>query len=588
MKTFRRLLTFARPVKWWVLLSALLGFATIGSSIGLMATSAYIIAMAALHPSIAVLQVSIVGVRFFGISRGIFRYLERYVSHQTTFKLLARLRVWFYSALEPLAPARLAGHHSGDLLSRIIADIGSLENFYVRVLAPPLIALLVGALMIALLAPFSPAPAILTLVFMLSAGIGVPLLTQTLNRGLGKRFVQIRATLNTTLVDTVQGLADLMASGREQTQQTELGLLSRDFASIQNRMASITGLNAALVDLLANWATIGILIIAVPMVERGQLDGVYLALLVLSAMAAFEAVAPLPEAAQHLEANLAAAGRLFELADSPAAIIDLPESSPVPQNRSITIKRLQFRYTNDDLPALNDVSFTLPAGGKLAIVGPSGAGKSTLVNLLLRFWDYETGEIRLGGYDLKSYKQTEVRQMIGVVSQRTHLFSGTIRDNLLLAGPEASQAELVEAAKQAQIHTFIQTLPQGYDTWIGEQGLHLSGGERQRIAIARVLLKDAPILILDEATANLDAVTEQVILNSLYRLMENRTTLTITHRLTGLAAMDEILVLRDGSITERGTHNVLLAKRGIYYQMWKLQHQTDALKILDNAENENG
>jgi len=579
-----RLLILTTPFKWWIALATLLGFATIGSSIGLMATSAYIIAKAALHPSIADLQVAIVGVRFFGISRGVFRYLERYVSHKVTFNLLARLRVWFYRALEPLAPARLMQYKSGDLLSRIVADIETLENFYVRALAPPLVALLIAALLGVMLASFDSWLAAAALLFLLLAGVGVPLLTRQLSRQPGRQLVDTRSALNAALVDGIQGVPDLLAFGQAQRHLALVRQLDRRLAHLQERMAQITGLGSALSGLLANLATLAVLFIAIPLVRVGQIDGVYLALLALAAIAAFEAVTPLPLAFQYLENSLAAARRLFEIVDSePVVPPAVPAPLPPPQNYDIAVDRLKFSYDSADLPALNDLTFTLPQGGRLAIVGPSGAGKSTLVNLLLRFWDYQSGHIRLGGHDLRSYRPADVRAVLSVVSQRTHLFNGTVRDNLLVAQPEAGPAEMIEAARQAQIHQFIQGLPQGYNTWVGEQGLRLSGGERQRLAIARAILKDAPILILDEATANLDPLTEREVMQALAQLMAGRTTLIITHRLVGLEAVDKILVLQGGKIVAQGRHADLLADGGLYRRMWELQTQTDLLDTFAAA-----
>jgi ABC-type multidrug transport system fused ATPase/permease subunit len=236
------------------------------------------------------------------------------------------------------------------------------------------------------------------------------------------------------------------------------------------------------------------------------------------------------------------------------------------------IQSLRFRYTPADPPALDGISFTLSQGGCLAIVGPSGAGKSTLVHLLLRFWEYQAGQIRLGGRDLRQYRAEDVREFISVVSQRTHLFNGTVKQNLLLTRPEASEDDLIQAARQAQIHEFIQTLPQGYDTWLGEQGLRLSGGERQRLAIARALLKDAPILILDEPTANLDPIVEREVMQTIQTLRQGRTTLLITHRLVGLDVADEILVLQAGRIVERGQHCELWQAKGVYWRMLSLQN----------------
>lgn len=573
MTTFRRLLGLMLPFKGWMALATLLGFATIGSSIGLMATSAYIISKAALHPSIAALQVAIVGVRFFGLARGVFRYLERYVSHQVTFRLLARLRVWFYTAIEPLAPARLIHYRSGDLFSRIVADIESLEHFYLRVLAPPLAAGLITLLMGIFMAAFDLHLAVVMVLFLLLAGVGLPLLTQRLSRGSGRRLITTRAELNVSILDAVQGSADLLIAGQAQRRQEEVNIFSRRLSHTQERLAWLTGLHNAMSGLLTNWATLAILLLAIPLVNQGRLEGVYLAVLVLAASASFEAVIPLPEALQHLESSLTAARRLFELIDAVPAVPEVTTPSPSPGHFGLSVKNLSFRYQENEPEVLQNISFTLAPGRRVALVGPSGAGKSSLVNLLLRFWDYQSGSIELGGHDLRSYQPDEVRRLVSVVSQQTHLFNGTIRDNLLLARPEAGEADIVWAAQQAHLHDFIQTLPDGYNTWIGEQGLRLSGGERQRLAIARALLRDAPILILDEATAHLDPLIEAEVMQDIHRLMANRTTLLITHRLASLETIDEILVMQAGRVIERGQHHELMQARGLYYHLWATQQQ---------------
>jgi ATP-binding cassette subfamily C protein CydC len=571
MQTFLRLLKLIAPFKWWIALAALLGFATIGSSIGLMATSAYIISKAALHPSVAALQVAIVGVRFFGLSRGVFRYLERLVSHQVTFRLLARLRVWFYQHLEPLAPARLMQYRSGDLLTRIVADIETLENFYVRVFAPPVVAGLVLVLMWVLLASFDVKLAIVTIFFLLLAGIGIPLLTRRLSRAVGPQLVTTRAELNAAQIEGIQGMADLLAANGAERYRQRVHDLSHQLIHLQQRVAGITGLHSALSGLLTNWATLAVLLIAIPLVSRGELEGVYLAVIVLAVIAGFEAVLPLPEASQQLDENLAAARRLFEIVDTKPAVPERFTSSPVPQDYSLRVKDLRFCYNDTDPPALDGVSFDVPTGSHVALVGPSGAGKSSLVNVLLRFWEYQGGEIELGGYNLRDYQPEDVRRLIGVVSQRTHLFNDTIKNNLRLARPNASDDEIIAAARQAQIHNFIQSLPQGYDTWIGEQGLRLSGGERRRLAIARALLQGAPILILDEPTANLDPLMERELMKTVCTVMAGHTTLLITHRLVSLESVDEILVLQGGQVMERGRYDELLNAQGVFWRMQQLQ-----------------
>lgn len=576
LAVFLRLLRLAAPFWRGIALATIAGFATVASSVGLMTTSAYIIAKAALRPSIAELQVAIVGVRFFGIARGLFRYLERNLSHDVNFRLLARLRVWFYRALEPLAPARLMQYRSGDLLSRIVADIETLEDLYVRVLAPPLVAVLVGGSMWFFMGTFAPALAIVLLVALALTGVVLPILARRMGRPVGQRRVRVRSELTAAMVDGIQGVADLLAFGYGSRHQERIKELGRQLAGLQQRMGWITGLQGALSGLLMNLATIAVLVVAIPGVRSAELDGIVLAVLVLAVISSFEAVLPLPAAFQHLDSSLTAGRRLFEIVDAEPAVrsgrgpVAVPDRDSGP---SLRVQNLTFRYTQEQPLALAGLDFALAAGGRLAVVGPTGAGKSTLVNLLLRLWDYEQGRIEVDGREIRDYCEEELRSIIGVVSQHTHLFNATVRENLLMARPEAGEEDIMRAAEQARLHQFVLALPEGYDTWVGEQGLRLSAGERQRLAIARTIIKDAPILVLDEATANLDAVTEQEVMQELLALMHGRTTLIVTHRLVGLEAVDEILVLRAGRVAERGRHHELMQLRGLYCQMWELQSQ---------------
>lgn len=570
---FFRLTSFLHGSWSWVALSVLLGGLTIGSSVALMGTSAWLISTAALHPSVAELGLAIVGVRFFGIARGVFRYAERLVSHDVTFRLLGRLRVWFYEKLEPLAPARLMDYRAGDLLARIIADVEALENFYLRVFAPPLTAVLVMLGASSFLASHDPRLALALIGFFLLLGLVLPILAQIMSRRSGMDLVTQRAGLQAQLVDGIQGLADVLAFGRAPDRLNQIVAAGKDYGNSQRRMAWVSGFHSGLSTFFTHSGLWLVLSLSIPQVTAGQTDGVMLASLALLALASFEAVTPLPLAAQMWPGTREAARRLFEVVDAEPEVADRQTSAAPITNYKIQISNLSFRYPAQRTPALQDVSFSVEPGRSVAIVGPSGAGKSTLANLLLRFWEYESGEIRLGEQSLKARDPDEVRARIAFVSQNTYFFNTSIHENLRLARRGVQRAEIELAARQAYIHDFIAGLPAGYETLIGEQGLRLSGGERQRLAIARAILKDAPILVLDEPTANLDPQTEQQVLDSLFKLMHTRTSLLITHRLLGLENVDEILVLRRGCIIERGTHPSLVGQRGLYRQLWDLQNR---------------
>lgn len=552
--TWWRLLKLARPFTNWIVLATLLGIATLVSGIGLLSTSAYLISEAALHPSIAALEVAIVGVRFFGLARGLARYGERLLTHLVTFRLLTRLRVWFYRTLEPLAPARLfsemhnqnAGYRSGDLLNHLVSDIETLQNVYARVLAPPLIALFVGIGMWLLLGAFHPLLALVFCSLFLLSAIGIPLVTALLSQKAGQQLIQSRAALNAHMVESLQGITDILAFGQEARQAAQARDLSQAALMAQRRIARIGGLQEALGAFMLNVTAWTVLMLAIPLVRSGQINGVYLALLVLAALSSFEAVLALPAAFQHFGSSLAAGCRLFKLVDAQPAVRDPEASLPAPKQYDLHIRHLSFRYATSESCVLNDLNLDLPAGQCVALLGPSGAGKSTLAHILLRFWDYADGQILLGGQELRDYDQEEIRKLIGVIEQETHLFNTTIRQNLLLARPGASEAELVRAAQQAQIHNFILSLPRGYETEIGEEGVCLSGGERQRLSIARAILKDAPILILDEPTAHLDAANAREVISALREVMRGRTTLLITHRQSDLEGADKIVNLLNG------------------------------------------
>src|SRR5438876_906395 len=600
MKLFLRLLKFMSPFRWQVALAILLGCATVASNIGLLSMAAYLIAAAAIVPFLFLLTLPIYIVRVMGVSRAVSRYGERLVAHNVTFRLLAQLRTWVYSRLEPLAPARLLAYRSGDVLARLVADVEELQHVYLRVVSPLIVAVVIAMLTFGLFSIFSPVLAWTALAFLVATGLGAPLVAGVLARGLGKRQLTLRAELNAQIVDGIQGVQDLLACGRAGDQQRKIADLDRALGQVQRQMALIAGLQQTMNDFLMNLALLAILVLAIPLVATKAIDGVYLAFLALAILASFEAIQPLAQAFQFLGHSLAAAERLFGVTDAAPQVLESAAPLPGPGGRTLEFDDVHFAYDPDvgtnpsfqrhcvasaahsggmqgEGEVLRGITFTVRPGSRVAVVGPSGSGKSTLVRLALRFLDPTEGAIRLDGQDIRKYALSDLRSVIGTVAQDTHLFNGTIRDNLLLARPEASDSEMKQVLEEAQLTEFINQLPGGLETWVGEQGLRLSGGERQRLAIARALLKDAPLLILDEATANLDLLTERALLDALDVLMRGRTTLMITHRLVAMERMDEILVLDSGGVCQRGSHSELLAVPGLYRQMLDVQNGMLAL-----------
>jgi len=572
MKTFWRLITIVAPAWPAMAASSLLALCTIAANVGLMASAAFLIASAALHPPLAALSTSIVGVRFFGLSRAVFRYLERYVAHDATFRLLSRVRVWCYQALEPLVPAGLAEFRSGDLFSRVVNDVETLQYFYLRVLLPSAVALMALMGMAGLLWEFGVEFVGLLTAGFTCAGVVLPAFLGLAGRNVGRNLPEARARLSTVFADSIKGIRDLAASPVQVGRQKEqAGYVNAVLRYWQGRSAFLSGVAAALGNLIMNLTLVAAVLIAVPMINSGALDGVYLAVLALGIQSSFEAVLPLGSACRYWEESFAAARRLFAILDIEPAVLDAGTAIVSPVEIQLDVEHLSFRYHQHGPLVLDDITFHLPAGGRLAVVGPSGAGKSTLVSLLLRFWDYEAGHIRLGTREISEYNAQSLRDRVGVVQQQDYIFNATFGDNIRLARPRAGIQQVVAAAEQAALGGVIRSLPQGLDTLIGENGYGLSGGERRRLAIARLLLKDAPILIFDEPTAGLDSVTEREIMTAIEQITPGKTTILITHRLLGLENMDEILVLDRGRVVERGRQDELLAQKGLFYAMWCLQ-----------------
>jgi thiol reductant ABC exporter CydC subunit len=538
-----RLLRLLSPLRWWIALAMLLYFLTIGAGVGLMAAAAYLISKAALSTGFADLAVLVTAVRTFAISRAALRYGERYISHSTTFRILTRLQVWLYSAIEPIAPAGLQRFGSGDLLTRMAADVDTLDQFYIRAVAPPVAAALTCILASVLMGVFALQLGVTIFAFLLLTGLVLPLVTQRMSRKPASEFIQARADLNALLADGIDGLADRMAFGRAGEFNVRSLRLGEALDRAQMRVASLRGLTNGLAGLFTGLAALTILLLAIPLVSHGHIDGVFLAVVPLTAIACFEAVQPLSAAVQELERSQVAAARLFELIDTPPSRVE-PDLPAVPNmHAGIEFDRVSFRYAALEPNVLEEFSLRLPSGGRIGLTGVSGSGKSTLVSLLAGFRQAQSGTLRIFGNDTSAYRDEDLRNLLGVVPQQIYLFNGTIRDNLLLAKGDATDEEIAEACRKAQIHDFIASLPSGYATLVGENGFKLSGGERQRLAIARALLKAAPILILDEATSHLDVETERNVLSALDLFMRGRTTLVIAHRSAALSLAGDVYTL---------------------------------------------
>lgn len=563
-----RLLGLARPLRGRLLLAVVAGAAATGCGVALLAVSGFMLARASQHPNIVAITAAVVAVRALSVGRGVFRYAERLASHDVAFRVLAEVRVAIYRRLERLAPAGLQAFRSGDLLARLISDVDATQDLFIRAVAPPLAAALAGAgAVIACLLLLAPAGGLLA-AGLVVAGVAVPLLAAGRARVAARRTAAARGEFGAGLAGLVAGAADLHAFGAQDTAAAEVCTLDRSLTRLARRSASGEGLGAGLIAAATGLTLWGVLLSGVAAVGAGALTRVPLAVLALTALAAFEAVSALPSAAVQVGQARASAARVAAVLDAPEPVTDPAAPRPLPAGPlRVTLRDARVRYEPDGPWALDGVDLDLAAGRRVALVGPSGAGKSTVAAVLLRFCDLAGGRATLGGHDLRSYRADDVRTLIGGCTQDPHIFDASIRENLRLARPAASDRELADAARQARLLAWIESLPQGWDTPAGTRGSAVSGGERQRLALARALLAGPDLLILDEPTAHLDPETRAVLTADLLDVTKGRATLLITHELRGLDQVDEIVVLDQGRVAGRGTHRQLLRECPLYRQM---------------------
>ncbi len=565
MKNLFPFLRLLWPHRDWVIWAFFFGCLTLFASIGLLALSGWFLSATAVAGlGIAAAQnfnifTPSAGIRGFAIMRTVGRYVERLLSHETTLRLLSSLRVWFYRHIEPQAPAGLYRHRSGDLLNRIVTDIDTLDSLFIRVVSPSFVALFVASLVSFFLWWLAPVIALAFLLFYLTAGVLLPLLSHLLGQQTGAAIQRQLATLRTNLLEDLHGMADLTIYGAWQRHEQARREENEVLLKLQEKMARIRGFNNAMLTIVAGVAALTALYVAIPLAQGGAFDGALLALIAFGILAAFEAIIPLPAAYQMLGKISAAAQRIRTIAEAPVAVTFPQQPAESRDDTSIIFGNLDFRYPGAGKDAVTGINLDIGHQTSLAIVGPSGCGKTTLAHLLTRFWDPDQGEITIGGEKLQSFSEGQLRRMVTLVSQKSHTFNATLRDNLLIAAPKATDDQLWEALKRAQLADFIAGLPHQLDTWAGEGGSRLSGGEARRLALARALLKDAPIWVLDEPTEGLDNLSRQQFNQTLFANLQGKTAIFITHTTDVLERVDRVCFMKHGQVVAYASHDELIS-----------------------------
>ncbi|EKO3947797.1 cysteine/glutathione ABC transporter ATP-binding protein/permease CydC [Vibrio fluvialis] len=568
----RDLLPYLKLYKkhWFGLtLGMLLAFVTLCASIGLLTLSGWFLsaaAVAGLTIARETFNYMLPGafVRGFAMGRTAGRWGERVVSHNATFKLLTDLRIFFFEKLAPMIPGRVSNLRDADLLNRLVADIDAMDHVYLRLISPVTVGVLGIAALTALLCWFDMALGLTLGSVLLVLLLVWPVMFYKLGKRNGAELTQHKAEMRVATLDWLQGYSELTIFGAESRYRDAIYAAQEKLLANQKVNASFTGLASALLLLANGWTLVLMLWLAADGVN-GQAPDPMIALVVFATMASVELLMPIAGAFQHLGQTLTSARRLNEIILSEPDVKFPSEETRHSGQFDISFENLTFNYSGGEQPALKDVSLTIPAGNKVAIVGQTGSGKSTLIQLLCRYWDAQQGDIRIAGTRLQEWKESDLRAAISVVSQRVDILNGSLRDNLIMAKPTANDNELSAMLERVGLGKLLEA--PGLDAWLGDGGRQLSGGEKRRIGIARALLHNGPILLLDEPTEGLDKQTEQQIMALFQSHFENKTVIFITHRLVELETMDAVCLIEQGEIVEHGSHQALLAQQGRYFQL---------------------
>ena len=558
-----RLLRLVRPFRGRVNLAFGLGVARVVAFIGIGVLSALVVAGIKQGTPVDGLLIALYAIAPLA---GLLHWLESWVAHDMAFRLLTEIRIALYDKLDKLAPAYLLRRRTGDIVGMATQDVELVEYFFAHTVAPALVAVLVPAAVMATLLVYGWPTAAALAPFILLVGLSPFLLRKRLDK-LGGRAREMLGLLNAHAVDTIQGLTELLAFGQQAARRKVfLGFVS-DHHRIRLPYYRDLTFQMALIETATGLGGLAVVIAGTAWIAAGSLEAAMLPLLAILAMATFLPVSEIAHVGRQLADTLGATRRLHAVHGAPVPVQDGPGADPAPGAPALEMTGVGFTYVGTRRPALSDVTLAVRPGETLALVGPSGAGKTTIAHLFMRFWDPEDGVVRLDGEDVRRWTLDALRARIALVAQDTYLFNDTLRANILIARPDASEADLAEAVRRAALEDFVAALPEGLETRVGERGTQLSGGQRQRVAVARAFLKNAPILILDEATSHLDAVNEALLRRALSELMAERTTVVIAHRLSTVRDADTIVVLADGRIVETGTHATLLARAGLYAQL---------------------